>query len=38
MSPITIVDYQPQHQQYFEKFNRRWIEKYFKMEPLDEYV
>ena len=35
---ITIVDYQPQHQQYFEKFNRHWIEKYFEMEPLDEFV
>jgi ribosomal protein S18 acetylase RimI-like enzyme len=35
---ITIVDYQPEHQYYFEKFNRHWIEKYFEMEPLDEYV
>ncbi len=35
---ITIVDYQPQHQYYFEKFNRYWIEKYFEMEPLDEFV
>lgn len=38
MSPITIVDYQPHHQKYFEKFNRTWIEKYFEMEPLDEFV
>lgn len=35
---ITIVDYKPEHQQYFEKFNRHWIEKYFEMEPLDEFV
>ena len=35
---ITIVDYQPEHQQYFERFNRHWIEKYFEMEPLDEFV
>jgi len=35
---ISIVDYLPQHQQYFESFNRHWIEKYFAMEPLDEYV
>jgi ribosomal protein S18 acetylase RimI-like enzyme len=35
---ITIVDYQPQHQYYFEKFNRHWIEKYFEMEPVDEFV
>jgi N-acetylglutamate synthase-like GNAT family acetyltransferase len=38
MNPIQIVDYQPEHQPYFEKFNRQWIEKYFTMESLDEYV
>ena len=38
MNPITIVDYQPKHQPYFEKLNRYWIEKYFKMEELDEFV
>jgi GNAT superfamily N-acetyltransferase len=38
MSQITIVDYEPQHQPYFEKFNRTWIEKYFVMEVLDEFV
>jgi len=32
---ITIVDYRPEHQPYFEKFNRAWIEEYFVMEPLD---
>jgi ribosomal protein S18 acetylase RimI-like enzyme len=30
-----IVDYEPAHQAYFEKFNREWIEKYFWMEPID---
>lgn len=30
-----ILDYQPQHQPWFEKFNRAWIEKYFWMEPID---
>ncbi len=38
MSPIRIVDYQPHHQPYFEKFNRQWIEELFEMEPLDEWV
>jgi ribosomal protein S18 acetylase RimI-like enzyme len=38
MNSIKIVDYKPTHQQYFEKFNRYWIEKYFVMEPVDEFV
>lgn len=38
MEQIKILDYQPQHQPYFEEFNRRWIEKYFVMEPVDEFV
>ena len=38
MHPIRIVDYVPTHQPYFEKFNRDWIEKYFVMEPVDEFV
>lgn len=32
---VEILDYQPSHQPWFEKFNRQWIEKYFEMEPLD---
>jgi len=32
---ITILEYQQQHQPWFEKFNRAWIEKYFWMEPID---
>jgi GNAT superfamily N-acetyltransferase len=32
---INILNYQPAHQPWFEKFNRQWIEKYFEMEPLD---
>ena len=35
---INIVEYQPHHQQYFEQLNRYWIEKYFVMEPVDEFV
>ena len=35
---ITIVDYKPEYQPYFEKFNRAWIEELFEMEPVDEWV
>jgi ribosomal protein S18 acetylase RimI-like enzyme len=38
MSAITILDYRPEHQPYFEKFNRAWIEELFEMEPVDEWV
>jgi ribosomal protein S18 acetylase RimI-like enzyme len=32
---IEVLDYRAEHQPWFEKFNRDWIEKYFSMEPLD---
>ncbi len=32
---IEILEYQPEHQPWFEKLNRHWIEKYFWMEPID---
>ena len=35
---IQIVDYRPEHQPYFERFNRAWIEKHFWLEDLDRYV
>ncbi|HMJ48038.1 MAG TPA: GNAT family N-acetyltransferase [Ferruginibacter sp.] len=35
---ITIVDYKDWHQPWFENLNRFWIEKYFEMEALDEWV
>ncbi len=35
MSHIKILDYKPEHQPYFEKLNRTWIEKYFVMESRD---
>jgi ribosomal protein S18 acetylase RimI-like enzyme len=38
MNEIKIVDYRPEHQTYFEKFNRAWIEEMFEMEPMDEWV
>ena len=38
MKAITIVEYRSEHQPFFEKFNRAWIEEMFEMEPLDEWV
>jgi ribosomal protein S18 acetylase RimI-like enzyme len=35
---IKIVNYQSNHQPYFERFNREWIEELFEMEPVDEWV
>jgi ribosomal protein S18 acetylase RimI-like enzyme len=38
MKDIMITDYKPEHQPYFERFNRVWIEELFEMEPVDEWV
>jgi ribosomal protein S18 acetylase RimI-like enzyme len=38
MDKIEIIDYKAEHQPYFEKFNRAWIEKYFWLEDIDKYV
>jgi len=38
MNHINIVDFRPEHQPWFEKFNRAWIEDLFEMEPMDEWV
>ena len=35
---ITVIEYKPEHQPYFESLNRVWIEKYFTMEPRDEEI
>ncbi len=32
---ISVREYEPRHQPWFEKFNRAWIERYFWMEPVD---
>jgi GNAT superfamily N-acetyltransferase len=32
---VEILEYESAHQEWFEKLNRAWIEKYFFMEPLD---
>ena len=38
MDKIEIINYKPEHQAYFERLNRAWIEKYFWMEERDNYV
>ena len=38
MVPVKIISYTSQHQTEFERLNRTWIERYFKMEPLDEQI
>lgn len=35
---LKIIGYRPEHQPWFEKFNRAWIERYFRMEPIDVQV
>jgi len=32
---ISVINYQPEYQPWFESLNRTWIEKYFWMEPID---
>jgi ribosomal protein S18 acetylase RimI-like enzyme len=38
MSALKIVDYQPVHQPFFDALNRAWIEEWFQMEAVDEWV
>lgn len=35
---LQIIDYRPEYQPYFEKFNKQWLEEYFVVEPLDKWV
>jgi ribosomal protein S18 acetylase RimI-like enzyme len=35
---ISVIDYESKYQSDFESLNRVWIEKYFTMEPRDEYI
>ena len=32
---IELLEFKPEHQPWFEKLNRQWIEQYFWMEPID---
>lgn len=38
VSHVAVVDYRPEHQPWFERLNREWIEKYFWMEEVDYQV
>lgn len=38
MHNITIINYKTEHQPWFDFFNRQWIEAYFEIEAVDEYV
>jgi hypothetical protein len=38
MDQIDIIEYKIEHQPYFERFNRAWIEKHFWLEDIDIYV
>lgn len=38
MNQISIVDFRPEHQPYWERFNREWIEELFEMEPSDYWM
>jgi N-acetylglutamate synthase-like GNAT family acetyltransferase len=35
LKTVRVLDYREEHQPWFEKFNRDWIEKHFWMEPVD---
>ncbi|MBW3546247.1 MAG: GNAT family N-acetyltransferase [Bacteroidetes bacterium] len=35
---LEILPYQPQYQAWFEKLNKAWIEEYFTLEPVDQWV
>lgn len=35
---ISILEYSPFYKPYFDSLNRVWIEKYFTIEPMDEFV
>lgn len=38
MTAVTILPYRKEYQVYFERFNKAWLEAYFKVEPIDAYV
>jgi len=35
---LQLIDYRPEYQPYFEKFNKAWLEEFFVVEPLDKFV
>jgi ribosomal protein S18 acetylase RimI-like enzyme len=38
MGNIKIIDFRPEHQPYFEIFNKNWIEEFYELEEVDLYV
>jgi GNAT superfamily N-acetyltransferase len=38
MDKIEIIEYTDKYKDYFKKLNYEWIEKFFVVEPTDEYV
>ena len=35
---MKIINYQPELQCFFERFNKAWLEEHFVVEPIDKYV
>ena len=35
---LQLIDYKPEYQPYFEKFNNAWLDEYFTIEPFDKWV
>jgi len=33
-----IVPYRPEYKEHFERLNKAWLEEYFTVEPIDEFV
>ena len=38
MKTIRIINYKPEHQPYFELFNKTWIEEFYELEMIDKFV
>lgn len=38
MSAVEIIDFELRYAEAFERLNREWLEKYFRVEPVDEVV
>lgn len=35
---MKIISYKSEHQPHFERLNKAWLNKYFRVEPIDEWV
>lgn len=36
LEKVSVVDYEPRHREYFERFNSEWLQEYFRVEPVDQ--